>query len=170
MKKQLRLLIALVIVGAVLGVLAYASAQYSAEGIRRAIDAIGEVTYSEESRALIDAADEALAAADPNLTLGEKAGNLATLSAAKAEYVRLAIKRMYIAIRDKQPEATIREYLSDAETAFSRYLTEADAGLVSNYKDLTDARAKYGAKAADNILSIPNIAPAQTVEIDLCGP
>ena len=95
MKKQLRLLIALTVAALIIGGLAYASARYGVETVTRAIDAIGKVTYSEESRASIDAADEKISALDPNLHLTEKIGNISVLKAAKVTYVEQAIIRMY---------------------------------------------------------------------------
>lgn len=147
MKKQLRLLIALTVAALIIGGLAYASARYGVETVTRAIDAIGKVTYSEESRASIDAADEKISALDPNLHLTEKIGNISVLKAAKVTYVEQAIIRMYRAVRDKQDEYTIKQYLADAEEAFSHYLTEDDIPSVHNYQDLLDARAKYGGKS-----------------------
>ena len=149
MKKQLYLLIVFTVIALVIGGLAYASARYGIKAATRAIDAIGKVTYTEESRALIDAADEKIAVLDPNLHLTEKIGSFNALKAAKVTYVEQAIIRMYRAVRDKQDEETIKQYLSDAEEAFSRYLTEEDAPLVHNYQDLIDARAKYGNPAGE---------------------
>ena len=79
--------------------------------------------------------------------LTEKIGNISVLKAAKVTYVEQAIIRMYRAVRDKQDEYTIKQYLADAEEAFSHYLTEDDIPSVHNYQDLLDARAKYGGKS-----------------------
>lgn len=144
MKKQLKILIALVAAALVLGGLVIASAQYSIKAITDGIDAIGKVTWSEESRERIDAVDLKIGKLDPNLHLTEKIGNLDTLKAAKVTYVEQAIIRLYRAVRDKEDEAVIRQYLTDAEEAFSHYLTEADIPLVHNYQDLADAKEKYG--------------------------
>ena len=167
MKKTTKLLLLFLVLGLILSGLSLASARYGKERITAAIDAIGEVSFSEESRALLDAADAALAAADPDLHLEEKIPNLQVLKDAKVEYVKLAIKDMYIAIRDKEPEDVIREKLAAAEEAFQAYLTEEDAALVKNYSDLEDARAKYGADAANQAESSP-AQPQAAVEVELC--
>ena len=167
MKKSVKLLLVLLVLGLILLGLTLASARYARERITSAIDAIGEVSYTEETRALLDAADAALAGADPNLHLEDRIPNLSALKDAKVEYVKLAVKDMYIAIRDKQPEETIREKLAAAEEAFGAYLTEEDAPLLKNYSDLQDARAKYGSAAADTPQSQP-AQPEASVEVELC--
>lgn len=168
MKKQIILLIVLVAIALVIGGLAYASARYSVKAVTKAIDDIGKLSYSEESRALIDAADERLAALDPNLHLTDKVGNIDTLKAAKVTYVEQAIIRLYRAVRDKQGEDTIKEYLADAEEAFAHYLTEEDIPLVHNYNDLSDARAKYGEKTDPLPGNNLREQVPQETEIELC--
>ena len=168
MKKQLRLLIALTVIALVVGGLTYTSARYSVRSATDAINSIGKVSFSEESRKLIDKADEKLIALDPDLHLTDKIENIGSLKAAKVTYVEQAIIRMYRAVRDKQDESVIKEYLKDAEEAFTHYLTEEDIPLVHNYQDLLDAREKYG----DTIDQQPGkgfkeIAPAGATP-DLC--
>ncbi len=167
MKKSIRLLLALVVLGLVLLGLTRASERYARERITSAIDAIGEVSYTEETRALLSAADAALSAADPDLHLEEKIPNLTVLKDAKVEYVKLAIKDMYISIRDKQPEEIIKEKLARAEEAFGAYLTQDDAPLLKNYADLEAARAKYGADASNTAQTAPT-QPQASVEVELC--
>lgn len=168
MKKHLKWVILLAVVGAALGALSFASAQYSADSARAAIDAIGEVSYSEETRERIDAAQAILAEADPDLHVENQVANLEVLDAARREYARLAIKRLYVAIRDGEDEALIREYLGDAEEAVSRYLTDGEAEQLSNYADLLSARAKYSDDAPAQAAPV-KAAPAAAVEVDLCG-
>ena len=168
MKKQIRLLIALIVFALVIGGLTYASARYSITSATDAIDAIGKVSFWDESRRLIDEADEKLAALDPNLHLTEKIENIESLKAAKVTYVEQAIIRMYRAVRDKQDESVIKEYLADAEEAFDHYLTEEDLPLIHNYQDLIDAREKYGDKTdQQQFKDLREIVPSSTVP-DLC--
>ena len=168
MTKQLRLLAVLAAIAVVIGVLAYASARYSVSSITKSIDAIGKVSYSEESRRLIDAADEKLNALDSNLHLDGKIENISVLKAAKVTYVEQAIIRMYRAARDKQDEETIKQYLADAEEAFDHYLTEEDIPLVHNYQDLLDVREKYGDKTEKLPgKDLKDRSPGKTT-IDLC--
>ena len=168
MKRQLRLLAALTLIALIIGGLVFALVRYGVKDVTKAIDAVGKVTYSAESRALIDAADKKIAALDPNLHLTEKVKNIDILKAAKVTYVEQAIIRMYRAVRDKQDEDTIKQYLSDAEEAFSHYLTEEDIPLVHNYQDLIDARAKYGNPTDEPPeKGLRELKPKETT-IDLC--
>ena len=167
MKKQLKILIVLVIAALILGGLVLATSSYNVKTITDGISAIGKVTWSEESRKRIDEVDERIASLDPDLHLDEKVENLDELKNAKVKYVEQAIVRLYKSIRDKQGEETIRQYLDDAEEAFSHYLTEADIPLIHNYKDLTDAREKYGNQegAAQDNGNPYKLQPAEPIEL-----
>ena len=99
--KKTALFLILLVLGGIFGGLSLASAHYAEEQITQAIDALGEVRYDEETRGLLEAADAALAAADPDFHLERKIPNLQSLKEAKLEYVKLAIRDMYISIRDK---------------------------------------------------------------------
>ena len=169
MKNQIRLLIILIVLGTVLGAMALASTQYSADKVKKTIEAIGVVSFSDESRLLIDTAVETLKQAGANMSIEDRVDNLDQLEAAQVEYVRLAIKRLYISIRDSQPEDTIREYLADAEAAYTHYLTDADSGKVRNLADLVNAREKYGDKTPQIAAPTLQFAPQQEVTIDPCG-
>lgn len=169
MKKQLKLLAVLAAVTLILGGLALASSRYNINAVTDAISAIGKVTYSEESRKLIDTADERIRGLDPNLHLEEKIANIDALKSAKAAYAEQAIIRMYRSIRDKENETVIRAYLADAEEAFSAYLTEADIPLVHNFQDLADAREKYGEQNTQAPETNLQNTTSQPMEIDLCG-
>ena len=168
MKKARTLFVILLCAGLVLGALCWGSARMMQQRITQAIEAIGDVSYSEETRRLLDAADAALSSADPNLHLEEKIPNLGTLKEAKLEYVKLAIKELYISIRDKEAEEIIRERLADAEEAFSAYLTEEDAPLLKNYADLESAREKYGPDAGAAPAATPAPQPAAAAVPELC--
>jgi len=168
MKRKLILLAVLLGITGILGALTAASAGWGVRAITDAIGAIGEVTYSEESRALIDRADAAIAAADPNLHLTDRVENLALLRDAKIRYVERAITRLYRAHRDREAEETVLSFLSDAREAYGRYFTAEDAGLIHNYQDLLDIEEKY----TDQLTApAPSAFPEIEVErgeIELC--
>lgn len=168
MKKELKILIALAAVSLVLGGLAFASSQYSVKALTDDINAIGKVSYSEESRRLIDAADDRLAKPDPNLHLDQRAENIDALKSAKVTYVEQAIIRLYRSIRDHHGEDEIREYLADAEEAFTRYLTPGDVPLIHNFKDLTDARKKYGEPEESGTRDFDPGVTVKETPIELC--
>ena len=168
MKKQLHLLIALLVIALVIGGLTYASARYNIKSAANAIASIGKVNFSEESRRLIDEADKKIAVLDPDLHLTDQIENIESLKAAKVTYVEQAIIRMYRAVRDRQDESVIREYLADAEEAFEHYLNEEDIPLIHNYQDLIDAREKYGSKTdQQQFKDLREIISSNTVP-DLC--
>ncbi len=167
MKKTALFLILLLLSG-VLGGLSLASAYYAEEQITQAIDALREVRYDRETRGLLEAADAALAAADPDFHLERKIPNLQSLKEAKLEYVKLAIRDMYISIRDKAPEELIREKLQSAEEAFDTFLTEEDIPLLKNYSDLEADRAKYGPDAERQAQEPAAPQPAAAAVPELC--
>ncbi|MBR6029783.1 MAG: hypothetical protein IKP40_11935 [Clostridia bacterium] len=168
MKRKIMLLIALVLAAGLLGILAIASANHGVKSITEAIDAIGEVSYSDESRALIDRVDAAIAETDPNLRLTERVENLDLLRAAKVRYVERAITRLYRAFRDHEPDETILAYLADAREAYSHYFTAEDTGFIHNYQDLADIEAVYAdALTPASPAAYPEI-PVEREQIDLC--
>ena len=169
MKKARTLFVILLCAGLVLGALCWGSARMMQQRITQAIEAIGDVSYSEETRRLLDAEDAALSSADPNLHLEEKIPNLGTLKEAKLEYVKLAIKELYISIRDKEAEEIIRERLADAEDPEAAAIdTEEDAPLLKNYADLESAREKYGPDAGAAPAATPAPQPAAAAVPELC--
>lgn len=149
--------------------LSITSAVYSVDRTIEAIDSIGEVEFSEETKEKIDLAQSYFNKLDTNIGLDEKITNSDDLYAAKVEYVRLGIKRAYLAHKDGESEEIIKEYLTDARQSFDEYLAEADSADLSNYADLTDLEEKY-TSGTDNSGNAPvNIAPSgEGEEIELC--
>ena len=162
------LLVILVLVSGVLGVLTIASANHAVSAITDAINDIGEVSYSDESRALIDKADAAIAAADPNLHLTDRVENLELLRAAKVRYVERAITRLYRSYRDKEPDETVLANLTDAREAYDHYFTAEDAKLIHNYQDLLDIETKYADQLAPASPADDPETPKEHKEIELC--
>lgn len=128
--------------------LAFASAAVSVQNARSAIAEIGEVSYEPETRERIDAAQNAWQALDVNLGLTERVNNSDVLTQAKVEYVRLAIRELYLA-EQADGENLDTALITAAREAFDAYFTPDDAGLISNYTDLTDAEARYSSGTAD---------------------
>lgn len=149
--------------------LSITSAVYSVDRTTAAIDSIGTVEYSEASKEKIDLAQNYYNKLDRNIGLDEKITNADSLTDAKVEYVRLGIKRAYLAHKNGEDEALIKEYITDARLSFDEYLTEEDHGKLSNYSDLTDLEEKY-TSGSDNGGNAPvNINPADDgEEIELC--
>lgn len=170
--KKLSLTVKLTIILSVLAVvflaLSITSAVYSVNRTIEAIDSIGEVEYSGESKEKIDLAQSYFDKLDANIGLPEKITNADSLTDAKVEYVRLGIKRAYLAHKNGEDEALIKEYLTDARQSFDEYLTEADSEKLSNYADLTDLEEKYISDTESGGAPV-NINPADGgEEIELC--
>ncbi|MCM1167312.1 MAG: hypothetical protein NC299_10450 [Lachnospiraceae bacterium] len=145
-------------------ILSIVSANLSVSRTVNAIGNIGAVEFSDASKEKIDLALTYYAELDPNLALQSKITNADELSAAKFEYVRLGIKKAYLA--DKSGDEKAAEYTADARKIFDEYCSTGECKAVSNYGDLTALEEKYSAGTSDN--STGTNAPAPTEEIELC--
>ena len=156
--------ITLAALAAVFLVLSIVSANLSVSRTVNAIGAIGTVEFSDTSKERIDLALKYYTELDPNLDLQSKITNADELSAAKFEYVRLAIKKAYIA--DKSGDVKASEYTEQARDIFNEYCSTGECKAVSNYEDLTALEEKYSAGATENAAASNTPAPAE--EIELC--
>ena len=148
-------------------ILSIVSATYSVNRTLDAIDAIGEVEYNEESKGKIDLALSYYAALDPNLDLSEKITNIDKLADAKNEYVRLAIKKAYLADKNGEAEETVKQYVADARQSFDTYCSTGDCKNISNYEDLIALEEKYASDADTSKDSSPS-DDKEEEEIELC--
>lgn len=162
-----KLVIVLVALAVIFLALSVASAAYSVDRTVSAIEKIGTVDYTEESLALIEAAQTAYEELDQNLDLQSRITNLDALTQAKAEYVRLAIKKMYLAFQEEEIEDTAYDYITDARAAFDAWFTEEDAGLISNYQDLTEAETAYGTGSGGSGTETP-VQQESEEDLELC--
>lgn len=167
MNRYLKAAIIIGVLALIFLVLSVSSALYSVSRTEADIEAIGRVEYSAESKALIDTAAAHYSALDDNLSLKERVDNYETLRAAEAEYVRLSIKELYLAIKHGESEERIALLRSEARDLFDTYFSEPDSGLISNYQDLLDAEA---AAAVQTPVSGPATQQTSqsTEEIELC--
>lgn len=138
---SVKLTIILVIAAIVFLSLSIASAGYSVRQTVTAIENIGKVTYDEAGKSKIDAAITYYNALDTNIKLDKKVSNYDDLIAAKAEYVRLAIKKAVVSdqrkVADNLSVEEIAVLLKEAREALETYLTEEQYELVENYGELT---------------------------------
>ena len=149
--------IALIIAAVVCLGLSVFSANASVARTNDAISNIGEVTYSEESKAKIDRAVNYYNALDDNLGLKEKITNMEEFEAAKIRYASLVIKAASVADSRKEAEgyanSDVAEFVKAAREVVETYLTSEQYSLVENYADLTALEAEYtsdgGAGATD---------------------
>lgn len=134
------------------------------------IDAIGTVEATDECKAKIDAARKAYNAlpeyAQKNVT------NIKTLTAAEAEYKRLAEIKTCI---DKIDAIGTVEYteackaLIDAARSAYNALSDASKEAVTNYQKLLDAEAKYAELEAAGISTVTTAAVKNGIVYDLMG-
>ena len=148
-------------------ILSIISAEYSVDRTISSINAIGEVEFSQESKAKLDEALSNYAALDKNLGLPGKITNLGILAKAKTEFVRLGIKRAYLADKNGEPEDIVKQYISEARTGFEEYCTTGDCKNISNFDDLTLLEAKYSGGNATESTSVPDNS-GEEEEIELC--
>ncbi|UKK57193.1 MBG domain-containing protein [Prevotella communis] len=132
-----------------------AADQLAADAVIGKISAIGEVAYTTESKALIDAAREAYNA----LTDAQKAlvTNLETLTTAETTYANLKAAAEKAAADKEAADAVIAKITAIGEVAYNETskglidaarnaytaLTEDQKALVNNYEVLTTAETTY---------------------------
>lgn len=147
MKKLKKSTVALIVATVVCLGLSIFSASASVTRTNDAISEIGEVTYSEESKAKIDRAVAYYNALDDNLGQKDKITNMEEFEAAKVRYASLAIKAASVADARKEAEgyanSDVAEFVTTAREVVDAYLTEEQCSLVENYADLTALEAEY---------------------------
>lgn len=163
-----KLTILLAVLAVTFLILSIVSANYSVTRTVDAIDAIGEVEYSDASKEKIDIAISYYNSLDESLGLADKITNIGKLNAAKLEYVRLGIKKAYLADKNGEAEETVKQYVTDARQSFDDYCNTEDSASISNYGDLIALEQKYtsDSKAPEN--SSPSNDLNEGEEIELC--
>ena len=146
-------------------ILSIVSAEFSVSRTVKAIDNIGDVELSDESKDKIDLARTYYDALDENLELDKKITNADKLTEAEFEYVRLAIKKAYLADKNGEPEAA--EYVAQAREIFGEYCSTGECKNISNYDDLTALEAKYSGAPAAPAGNVSGSSGAAE-EIELC--
>lgn len=130
-------------------VLTAAESTYKILVVEDAIENIGDVTYTSESKEKIDAAREAFDA----LSDEEKAKveNASVLTAAESEYAKLkadeeaaaTVRAKIEAISNVTYTAESKAKIDEAKAAYDA-LSEEQKALVGNVSDLTNAESEYG--------------------------
>ena len=149
-------------------ILSIVSANYSVNRTVDAIDAIGTVEYTDTSKEKIDLALSYYNSLDAGIGLPDKITNVELLNAAKLEYVRLGIKRAYLADKNGEAEQTVKQYVQDARVSFDEYCTTGDCDSISNYEDLIALEQKYISDAEAPNNSSPSDSNTEEEEIELC--
>lgn len=142
-----KVLIVLAAFAAVFFALALTSAIYSVNRTQDAIDGIGTVGYTAESREKIDRANAYYRALDTDLGLQKKITNAETLVQAKQKYASLMLWELHAqdtANTDGSMDAQVKQLIKDARGTVDAYFTAEEAEDIPNYHILTVAEAKYG--------------------------
>ena len=160
--------IVMAVLAAVFLILSIVSAEYSVSRTVSAIEAIGTVEFTDQSKEKIDLAQSYYDSLDTNLELDKKITNADDLKNAEFEYVRLAIKRAYLADKNGESEELVSEYVAQAREIFSEYCSTGECKSVSNYDDLTALEEKYLNTVNTTSSSAASTKTEAAEEIELC--
>ena len=129
---------------------------------KEALSRISPVTYTEESREAIEDATQAVRALDTGLGLSELF-DLEALTAAQVEYIRLAIRDLYLSL-ETGSETEILEKMQIARALVDGWLLPEDTERISNLGDLVEVENAYQTAAP----AIKETEPEEE-ELELCG-
>lgn len=163
-----KLAIIFVVLAVAFLILSIVSANYSVNRTIDAINEIGDVEYSNTSKEKIDLALSYYNSLDAGIGLPDKITNIEQLNTAKLEYVRLGIKKAYLADKNGEAEESIKQYVADARSSFDEYCTNGDCTSISNYEDLIALEQKYASEAETPNNSSPSDNNTEEEEIELC--
>ena len=163
-----KLAILFAILAVVFLILSIVSAKYSVSRTIDAINEIGDVEYSNTSKEKIDLALSYYNNLDAGIGLPDKITNSEQLRAAKMEYVRLGIKKAYLADKNGEAEEGVKQYVADARASFDEYCTNGDCTSISNYEDLIALEQKYALEAETPNTSSPSENNTEAEEPELC--
>lgn len=169
-----KLTIALAVLAVVFLALSIVTAAYSISRTEAAIDAIGEVHFDEASQEKLDLADGYFSALNEN-GLEQYLKNQDALTAAKAEYVRLAIKTAVVKDQRKTADGYTDEEIAAAvaaaREALNRYCGTGACAIVENYEDLIALEARYSGSDDSGSAGAAGSSSAEgeaEEEIELC--
>ncbi|MBQ8163049.1 MAG: hypothetical protein IJZ93_01605 [Clostridia bacterium] len=168
---EIKLIILIAALAVVFLVLSIISAAHSVNRTVDAIDAIGTVEYTDASKEKIDLALSYYNELDTNIGLQERITNAEQLTNAKIEYVRLGIKKAYLADKNGEEEETVKQYVKDARASFDEYCKTGDCTNISNYADLVALEEKYGSgqtNASEGSSPSDSSGGSTDEEIELC--
>ena len=129
---------------------------------RETLAAVREVEYTRECLLALQKAQEAVDALDGDLGL-DLLVNTEGLKDCQAEYVRLAIREVYVGEQEGEAADVLLEKIRTARGLFNAWFTEAELDRISNYADLTEAESRNQEQ--------PEALPLaqEEEELELCG-
>ena len=169
-----KLTIVLSVLAVIFLALSITTASYSISRTETAIDAIGEVHFDDASLKKIDLADVYLAELEES-SLSRRIVNLDVLTAAKVEYVRLAIKTAVVKNQRKTADGYTDEEIAadvaNAREALNHFCSTDACAEVENYEDLIALEAQYGGSddnGSKDTAGFNGSENAAEEEIELC--
>ncbi len=139
---------------------------------KKAIDKIGEVTYSIEVEEKIDNAIEKYEKLDRNIGLNKKVSNVDALEDAKFNYVRLAIKKAIVLDNRKVADGITNEEITlavnEATSKLEKYFKEDEYETITGYSDFKFLQEKYGTKKEESNNTDSNSNQNNNEEIEIC--
>lgn len=138
---------------------------------KKSIDNIGEVSLSIEVEEKIDQAIVYYDKLDRNIGLEKKVKNRSALDDAKANYVRLAIKKAIVLDNRKVADGVTNEEITlavnEATLKLEKYFSESEYETITGYSEFKYLQDKYGSKEENNSSS-SNTNQNSNEEIELC--
>lgn len=161
-----RLTIAIAVLAVVFLALSILSASYSVARASFAIDSIGKVELTDKVYESIVTAEDYYSRLDDNIGLKARITNYQVLKDKEAEFVRLAIKELYLAGKHNESQDVIDSLRITARALFDEFFTESESHLISNYQDLLDAETAAGSSLKP--ATTTNTTTQSEEEIELC--
>lgn len=173
-KKKLPLTIKILIVlaafAAVTFALALSAAIVSVNRTIGAIEDIGVVAFTEESREKILTAESYYDSLDANLNLQNRITNKETLTQAKLKYISLAVWELHLADQanaDGANDSEVKKLAQEIRTTYEEFFAADVSSDIPNFHYLPEAEAKYSGNGG----GADETAPAeeeQQDDIELC--
>jgi hypothetical protein len=139
---------------------------------KNSIDNIGEVSLSIETEEKIDQAIVYYEKLDRNIGLEKKVKNANALADAKANYVRLAIKKAIVLdnrkVADEISNEEITLAVNEATTKLEKYFSESEYETITGYSEFKYLQDKYGTKKEDNSSNTNTNQNSSNEEIEIC--
>ena len=138
---------------------------------KKSIDNIGDVSLSIETEEKIDQAIVYYDKLDRNIGLEKKVKNANALTEAKANYVRLAIKKAIVLDNRKVADGITNEEITlavnEATSKLEKYFSESEYETITGYSEFKFLQNKYGTKTESDS-SNTNTNQNSNEEIEIC--
>ena len=146
----IKVTILLAIVAVTFLIISITTSVLSVKRTENAINKIGDVTFNLETEEKIDLAISYYDKLDTNIGLDKNVKNINDLNEAKANYVRLALKKAIVLnnrkIADGITDEEITEAVNEGNLKLVKYFSEDEFETVVGYSEFQVLLEKYGTK------------------------